>query len=73
MPDATRLVSTAASDAVRNIAEPYDGYHVQLVRSFANVIRVLHTEPGSQTQRREIRSLVVSFAAEVEAKTEGAK
>ena len=71
MRNATRLISKAAAETVRDVAEPYDGYHAQLVLKLADVIRVLHIEPSTQGQRRAIRTLVTGFAGEVDTRIEG--
>ena len=72
MPDATKLVSNAAGEAVQDIAERYDGYHAHLVGRFVDVLRIQHSEPGDRAQRRAIKELVTSFAGEVSARMEDA-
>ena len=72
MPDATKLVSNAAGEAVQDIAEHYDGYHAHLVGRFVEVLRIQHSEPTDRARRRTIRDLVTSFAAEVSARLEDA-
>jgi len=65
--DATRLVSTAAGEAVQDIVERYDGYHAHLVTKFVDVLRIQHTEPGDRARRRAIESLIEAFSGEVAA------
>lgn len=72
MPDATKLVSSAAGEAVQDIAERYDGYHAHLVVRFVEVLRIQHSEPGNKAQRRAISDIVTSFASEVAARLEDA-
>ena len=72
MPDATKLVSNAAGEAVQDIAERYDGYHAHLVGRFVEVLRIQHSEPGERARRRAINELVTSFADEVSARGQGA-
>lgn len=72
MSDATKLVSGAASEAVQDIAERYDGYHAHLVGRFVEVLRIQRSEPGDRARRRAIRDLVTSFAAEVSTRLEEA-
>lgn len=70
MPDATKLVSNAAGEAVQDIAERYDGYHADLVGRFVEVLRIQHSEPGDRARRRAISELVTSFASEAYARLE---
>lgn len=70
MPDATKLVSHAAGEAVKDIAERYEGYHAHLVGRFVEVLRIQHSEPGDRAQRRAINELVTSFAGEASARLE---
>ncbi len=72
MPDATKLVSNAAGEAVQDIAERYDGYHAHLVGRFVEVLRIQHSEPGERARRRAINELVTSFADEVSARGQDA-
>ena len=72
MPNATKLVANAASEAVQDIAERYDGYHAHLVGRFVEVLRIQHSEPGDRARRRAIKELVMSFAGEVSACSEDA-
>ena len=72
MPNATKLVSKAAAQAVQDIAERYDRYHAHLVGRFVDVLRIQHSEPGDRARRRAIRDVVTSFAAEVSARLEEA-
>lgn len=73
MPDATKLVSNAAGEAVQDIAERYDGYHAHLVGRFVEVLRIQHAEPGDRARRRAINELVTAFAAEVSARLEDSR
>ena len=68
MIDSVRLLSKAALDAVQDIPEPYQGYHAELVDTFAKVLWILHTEPNHRAELRAIESLIESFAAEVSSK-----
>ena len=70
MADSAKLVSDAARKTVQNLSERYDGYQAQLVRKFVDVIRILRSQPGTSTQRKALKELVTSFAAEVGTKTE---
>ena len=72
MPDATKLVSNAAGEAAKDIAERYDGYHAHLVGRFVEVLRIQHSEPGDRARRRVINELVTTFAGEVSARLEDA-
>ena len=72
MPEATKLVSNAAREAVQDIAERYDGYHAHLVGRFVEVLRIQHSVPGDRARRRAINELVTSFANEVSARLEDA-
>ena len=38
--DAPKLLREAASEAVQDIAERYDGYHAHLVGRFTEVLRI---------------------------------
>ena len=69
MSDATRLVASAAGEAVQDIAERYDGYHEHLVLRFVEVLRIQHSEQ-ERARRRAINELVTSFASEVLAHAE---
>lgn len=62
--DATKLLSSAASEAVGDIAERYEGYHAHLVSRFVEVLRIQHREPGDKARRRAIDELVEAFASE---------
>ena len=63
--DAVRLLSKAALDSVRDVPEPFEGYHADLVTTFTRVLHVLHTEPSDRAQRRAVEDLIVDFAAQV--------
>lgn len=65
MADATKLVASAAGEAVQDVVERYDGYHAHLVGKFVDVLRIQHSEPGDRARRRAIQDLVAAFAAEV--------
>lgn len=65
MAEATKLVSQAASKAVQDIPELYEGYHTELVRRFVKVMRLQHDEMSERARRIEIDKLVKNFANEV--------
>ena len=66
MADATKLLGEAAREAVRDIAERYDGYHAHLVDRFTEILRIQREETDAAA-RRTIRDLVAGFANEVAA------
>ena len=68
MVNASRLLTAAAEEVVQDIGEPYEEYHADLVSAFARTLRILQDEPSPRAQSREIRTLVSSFAAEMNAK-----
>jgi len=68
MNNPARLVSEVAGEVVRDIPEPHDDYHAQLVGTFARVLSVLQVEPNQRAQRREIAGLVKEFAGQVSSK-----
>ncbi|MCY4578429.1 MAG: hypothetical protein OXD31_05215 [Chloroflexi bacterium] len=68
MVSASRLLTAAAEDVVQDIGEPYEEYHADLVMTFAKVLRILQDEHGDRAQRREIRVLIDSLAAEMNSK-----
>ena len=70
MVNAARILTSAAREAVRDIDQPYDGYDVELVRTFTRVLQILRNEPSNQAQRREIETLLQGLASEVNAKSE---
>ena len=70
MVNAARILTSAARDAVRDIDKPYDGYDVELVRTFTRVLQILRDEPSNQAQRRAIETLLQGLASEVNAKSE---
>lgn len=65
MSDATKLVSKAAEEAVRDIAILYDGYHADLIKRFVQILRIHHEEPRMRSRRRSIEDLIKAFAKEV--------
>ena len=69
MADTGKLVADAAGKTVQNLSERYEGYQAQLVRKFVDVIRILRSEPGNQSQKKALKELVTGFAAEVETTT----
>ena len=58
-------VLAAAIDTVQDIAEPYDGYHVDLVDTLTKALQILHSVPGEREQRRAVEDLVKGFSSEI--------
>ena len=70
MADALNLLSTAAGEAVQDISEPYEDYHADLVRVFAQALQILHTEPNERAERRAIENLIIDLASQISTKLE---
>ena len=70
MVNAARILTSAAREAVQDIDKLYDGYDVELVRTFTSVLQILRDEPGPQAQRRGIETLLQGLASEVNARLE---
>ena len=68
MTNTVKLLTEAARDSVRDISEPYDNYHADLIYRFIGVIQILKSEPGEHAQRRAIEELVTDFAGEISTK-----
>ena len=60
----------AAVEAVKDIGEPYGGYHADLVNTLTKGLQLLHSEPGQRAQRKATEDLIKVFAAKVNAKVE---
>ena len=58
-------VIVAAREAVQDIGELYDGYHVELIRELVNALQILDSQPGQLAQRKATEDLIKRFAAEV--------
>ena len=68
MINTVKLLTEAARESVRDISEPYDDYHADLIYQFIGVIRNIKSEPGEHAQRRAIEELVTGFAGEISTK-----
>ena len=65
MTEARRLVSRVARETVLDITERYEGYHADLVGTFAQVLSIQQSEPSNTARRRTIERHVREFADQV--------
>ncbi len=67
MEGSARLVAEVAAEVVRDIPDRYEDYHADLVRTFAQILEVLGSEPSQRGQIRKIESIAEDFAQSINA------
>ena len=68
MEESASLVAEVAAEVVRDIPEPYEDYHADLVRTFAMMLEVLDAEPSARGQSRMIARIAEDFALAINAR-----
>ncbi len=71
MEGSARLVAEVAAEVVRDIPDRYEDYHADLVKTFAQILEVLGSEPSQRGQTRRIAGIAEDFARSIDAKLEG--